>query len=378
MRLFETSMAALCARDRELWRAYAAPDGRLVSPYLLPEFADLVDAERGDVRVVIAGDAARPAGFFACHCGPDGVIRPVGAPLSDYQGFVGRPGLELDERAIMNVLGAHALVYDNWTGAAPGKVRTREGSQIIDLTAGPDAWLCNRRNLHRAHFKKLDQRARKAGREFGPAQIVFGDPNGERYEALKAWKSAQYRTSGLLDLFDVPWIEGVFARTAARAFGPFRGMVASLYLGEELAAVEIGLCAGSVYHSWIPAYDPRFASVSPGLLLLNGIIANSEALGLTRIDLGKGEQDYKRYYADYAAPLSAGRLMRPCMAAAGAGFWSLAEAAGGVLPEPLSSAPVKLRRRWSHTAAAEPAFPSRVKRMASAFASAPRRLAHTG
>lgn len=374
MRLIETPLRELGQRDRDMWRAFAAPEGMLISPYLLPEFADLIDAERGDVRVVIAEENSAPVGYFACHKPDGGVVRPVGAPLSDYQGFAARPGFEIETNPLLETLGASALIYDNWAGAAPGRTRERAGSAVIDLSAGSAAWLERRKALHRSHFKKVAQRKRKAEREFGEVRIVFGDPLGERYQALKAWKSAQYRESGLTDLFASSWIEGVLARTAARAFGPFRGLTASLYLGDELAAVETGLAAGGVYHSWFPAYDPRFKSVSPGLLLLHGIIEAAERLGLSRIDLGKGEHAYKAYYTDYEVPLHAGRALATGMAAARVAGWELAEAASLILPGPLANAPLKLRRRWSQTASIEPDLGSRLKRFAGAFAAAPRRL----
>ena len=374
MRLIETPLRKLGQRDRDAWRALAAPDGVLTSPYLLPEFADLIDAERGDVRVIIAEENAAPVGYFACHASSAGVVRPVGAPLSDYQGFAARPGFSIEPEALLEPLGASALIYDNWVGPAPGRTRERAGSAVIDLSRGAQAWLDNRKALHRGHFKKIAQRRRKAEREFGGVRIVFGDPLGERSQALRRWKSAQYRAGGLTDLFAVPWIDAVLASTAARAFGPFRGLTASLYLGEELAAVETGLAAGGVYHSWFPAYDPKFASVSPGLLLLHGVIEAAEKLGLSRIDLGKGEQPYKAYYTDYEVPLCAGRALAPGLAAARVAGWEIAEAAGSRLPGPLSAAPSKLRRRWSQTASIEPDYAARLRRFAEAFAAAPRRL----
>lgn len=375
MRLYETPLSSLGARDREAWRDLAHVDGVLTSPYLLPEFADLIDAERGDVRVVIAERDGRPAGYFACHAAAGGVVRPVGAPLSDYQGFAAAPDFKIDHDALLEVLGAGALVYDNWSGHAPGRTRVRAGSSILDLSAGAAAWLERRRGLFKSHFKKIGQRRRKAEREFGEVRVVFGDPLGDRYEALKAWKSAQYRHSGLIDLFSVPWTEGVLARASTRAFGPFRGFTAALYLGEELAAVETGLIAGGTYHSWMPAYDPRVSCVSPGLLLLHGIIEAAENLGVDRIDLGKGEQAYKAYYTDYEAPLSAGRALRSGWTAACVTGWEMAEQLGGaLLPGPLAAAPVKLRRRWSHTAAIEPDYGPRLARFAAAFGKAHKRL----
>jgi CelD/BcsL family acetyltransferase involved in cellulose biosynthesis len=375
MRLFETPLSHLGSIDRAAWRELAHRDGVLLSPYLLPEFADLVDAERHDVRVVIAEEDGAPVGYFACHAPVGGVVRPVGAPLSDYQGFAARPGFKVQSKALLDVLGAEVLVYDNWRGEAPGKVRDRGGSSILDLGQGADAWLANRRQLHRVHFKKMSQRKRKAEREYGEVRVVFGDPLGERYDALKAWKSQQFRNSGLIDLFSVRWTEGVLARASARAFGPFRGLTASLYLGDRLAAVETGLVAGGVYHSWIPAYDKRFASVSPGLLLMHGIIEAAESMGISRIDLGKGEQAYKAYYTDYEAPLSSGRAVSRGLSGLRIKSWEMAEQLGGALPGPLAAAPLKLRRRWAQTAAIEPGYVPRLKRFAAAFADAPKRIA---
>lgn len=374
MRLFDTPLTQLGARDRARWTVLAHPDGQLISPYLLPEFAELVNAQRGDVRVVIAEENAQPVGYFAYHAPSGGVARPVGAPLSDYQGFAGAPDLDVPQSALLEAMGADVLVYDNWRGAAPGKVRTRAGSSVIDLSEGVEAWEARKRAQHRTHFKKMGQRRRKAEREWGEVRVVFGDPLGDRFEAMRGWKRDQYRRSGLLDLFDVTWVDHVLESCAARAFGPFRGFMASLYLGDQLAAVDMGLIAGGVMHSWMPAYDPRFAQVSPGHLLLHGVIEAAPNLGVTRIDLGAGEHAYKQVFADYEVPLCGGRAMAPSLAAASLTAWDGAEQVAKVLPAPLDRAPAKLRRRWAQTAAAEPALSARLRRMAEAFGNAPQRL----
>ncbi len=375
MRLFETALRDIGVRDREAWRDLAKPGGVLTSPYLLPEFADLIDAERGDVRVVIAEENARPVGYFGYHAARRGIARPVGAPLSDYQGFAAAPGLRVEPDALLAAMGAEALIYDNWAGAAPGRARARAGSAVIDLAGGADAWLERRRALHKDHFKKTARRLKKAEREYGPARVVFGDPEAKRFNALRVMKGEQYRRSGLYDVFGRGWTGKVFEASAHRSFGPLRGLMASLYFGERLAAVEMGLFAGGTYHSWIPAYDARFASVSPGLLLLEGIIQRAGEMGIDRIDLGKGEQAYKKYYADYEVPLSAGRALSPGFASARVAAWEIAEAAGALLPGPLGRAPAKLRRRWAQSAAVAPAYSQRIALMAEAFAAAPRRAA---
>lgn len=365
MRFFDLDIRDLGERDLAAWRAFAAPQGRLTSPYLMPEFAQSIADARGDVRVAVAEENASPCAFFAYH--PGDVARPVGAPMSDYQGVVCRTGTQIDPRALLGAINAGALVYDNWVSSpAPGRVRARQGSAVIDLSCGAQSWLDARTGLHRDHFRKATRRLRKAEREFGPARLVFGDPDGARFAALKRWKSAQYTNSGLLDLFSIDWVEDALAGLAARRFGNVRGMIASLYFGEELAAVEFGLVCGGVYHSWFPAYDPRFGAVSPGLQLLHKLIEAAPRAGIERIDLGKGESHYKKYYADYEVPLAEGRMLSGSLAAAGIAGWEMAEAVTARLPARLAGVPGRLRRRWAQTAAFEPDMVRRIARMSEA------------
>lgn len=52
--------------------------------------------------------------------------------------------------------------------------------------------------------------------------------------------------------------------------------------------------AGQAPHWWFPVYDKDFARLSPGWVLLREVVRASPELGLSRIDLGRGEDEYKR------------------------------------------------------------------------------------
>ena len=200
------------------------------------------------------------------------------------------------------------------------------------------------------------------------SRIAEGKLNGRVCRLLVGpLLNALERATGKLDLFSIRWVNQVLEDCAA-AQGPFRGVLASLRFGEHLAAVEMGIAADGVYHSWFPAYDPAFAKASPGLQLLEGLALHAQTLGLTRIDLGKGEAAYKRYYADWETPLFEGRALAPGFAAARVGGWEFAERAGRALPGSLAEAPAKLRRRWAQTAAFEPDLSRRLARMGEAVA----------
>ncbi|MEO1040166.1 MAG: GNAT family N-acetyltransferase [Pseudomonadota bacterium] len=375
MRLTSVSIRDLGARDVAAWNSFAAPGGRLISPYLRYEFARTIDEVRGDVQVLVAEDEDGAAGYMPFHR-VRGLVRPAAAPMSDYQGLVARPGISLAPQDMLDAMRAGAFVYENWVGGdAPGKVRERAGSTVINVSDGAEAWFETRKALYKDHFKKAARRARRAEQEFGPARVEFGDPLGERFELLKAWKSAQYRKTGKLDLFSIDWVDRTLSTFASQRFGAVRGLVATLYYGDEIAAIEFGIAAGDIYHSWFPAYDSRFASVSPGLQLLHGVIEGAQQLGLSRIDLGKGDSAYKKYYADYEVPLTAGRSVGASLAAARIAAGEATELTASLLPGRLREAPVKLRRRWAQISAFEPAMSRSVTRMGEAFAGA---LMHTG
>jgi CelD/BcsL family acetyltransferase involved in cellulose biosynthesis len=52
--------------------------------------------------------------------------------------------------------------------------------------------------------------------------------------------------------------------------------------------------ADGVLHWWFPVYDPAFGNLAPGWMLLRELIAAAPEMGITRIDLGRGDDEYKR------------------------------------------------------------------------------------
>ena len=57
-----------------------------------------------------------------------------------------------------------------------------------------------------------------------------------------------------------------------------------------------------------PAYDPKFATYSPGLVLLAKVVEEAPLLGLHVIDLGKGAEGYKGRFANASIPLAEGSV----------------------------------------------------------------------
>jgi len=353
------------------WNAWAAPGGRLVSPYFRFEFTAAIARVREDVRIALIEGGGEIAGFFPHHAPSDGVIRPIGAPMSDYQGIITRPGVQIDLPRLLRAAGGSAAVFDNWHGPLdenPAARRSREGSVIVDLSNGAEAYFAERRKAHKDHFRKTARRQRAAERDIGPVRVSLEDADGQAFDRLDAWKQAQYRETGKLNVFGIGWVRDALDTLRQADGADFGGLTASLWFGDRLAAVEFGLKAGGVYHSWFPAYDPELARYSPGLLLLHGLFEQADTHGIDRVDLGRGGHHYKKYYASYEVPLDQGRVLVPGMAAAAIRSWELAERAAQMMPETVAELPVRLRRRWAQVSAFQPRLAPRLASFAGSFA----------
>ncbi len=91
--------------------------------------------------------------------------------------------------------------------------------------------------------------------------------------------------------------------------------VARLVVGGETAAIRFGFEYRGTHFAYMSAYDPRFADVSPGKLLMEHCISGFWTRGIGRLDMLPPEGRHKRDWcrqevgsADYTLPLTgAGR-----------------------------------------------------------------------
>lgn len=370
MRARIVSIGDMTAEQVALWNAWASRDGHPVSPYFRYEFTETVARARPDVRIAVLEEGGETVGFFPHHAPHGGIVRPVGAPMSDYQGIVAADPHRIDPRQVVRATGGSAVVFDNWhgpLGGQPGARREGDASVIADVSAGAPAYFERQGRDHRDHFRKTARRLRAAERDFGAVRVELGDASGEAFAALTAWKRAQYVSTGKLDVFGIGWVRSVLDDLRAREGQEFGGLTASLWFGERLAAVEFGLVGGDIYHSWFPAYDPELAKYSPGLLLLHGLFERAHERGLNRIDLGSGGGHYKKYYSSYEVPLDRGRILVPGMASLGIRGWELAERAAGLMPRGMAELPVRLRRRWAQVSAFQPRLAPRLASFAGSL-----------
>ena len=303
---------------RATWEAILRAVPSLDSPYFRPEFTEAVAAVREDVEIALFDDAGEVVGFAPFQRGSWSVARPVGGRLSDYQGAIVRPDIEWDVVALLRAcrLGAwefdHLLAEQRQWQAFHAKTAS---SRFLDLSQGFESFQAAR---HQAGSKTIPQMLRKLRnleRDVGPVRFVWNDRSPAVWNQLRQWKSQQYCSNGLTDLFSFAWINELLERIAAADEIPFGGVMSALYAGDRLTAVHFGMRSGHVLHSWFPAYDRELSKCSPGLGLLIYVAQHAAEHGITKIDLGKGDEEYKLSMSSGATLLAEGAVdQRPLSA----------------------------------------------------------------
>ena len=329
----------LSAEDRDAWRAFQAADPSLASPYFSLGFLDVMAAARRDVRVVCASRNGAPLAFLPLHVSPLGHARPLGGPLGDHHGLIAAPGAAPDLSELMRGSGAGVFDFHSGLGVQPSfreRALDTEGSWVIDLSEGYDAFVAARSAVEAKAFRNIRGRRRKIEAE----GMVFRlhDDRPDVFEQALKWKSAQYRASGHFDVFSVAWPRRVLEGLLRREDSDCRGVMSSLEIGGRLAAVHIGMRSRSVLHYWFPVYDPHFAKFGPGLALLLEICRAVSADGVREVHLGPGDYDFKAHLAGWQFPIVSGY--------AGSGLPALVRGAAAALEHGAERLPLGRAAYW--------------------------------
>lgn len=274
------------------WRRIrAAGPGHLDSPYFDPEFAAAVHAGTGDVQVVLGAGSV-----FAVRC-TDGTARPVGWPAADFQGPVLEPGAAFDPAEVVSALGVRALHFDHLVTARdafePWVERVRP-SPYLEVGGGMDGYLALASKSGRDNMGQARRRARKAEREHGELRFEVDLVDHDVLDQVIELKRGQYRATEARDYFAVEGRRELLHRLLDTRTPGFAGILSAVFVGDRLLAAHFGLRSAGVLHWWFPVYDPEFGGYAPGWVLLRELVTAAPEQGFTRIDLGRGEDEYKR------------------------------------------------------------------------------------
>ncbi|HEU5160522.1 MAG TPA: GNAT family N-acetyltransferase [Streptosporangiaceae bacterium] len=290
------------------WRTLQQTDPLLGNPFLAPEFTQAVGRFRDNVRVAVVSDGPDVVAFFPYERNALGVGHPVGFGLTDVQGIVAAPDLELDAKALLKACGLGVWGFDHLLAhqrmfASYHSITWAE--PIMDLSRGFDAY------VDEARLKRIRYKERRLGRDVGELRHVFSSADPAELRRLMTLKSAQYNRTGRMDRFSRPWIVDLVRHFHETGFG----VLSVLYAGDEVVSTHFGLRTDTVMAGWFTAYDTRFAKHSPGLI---GLLRLAEACpehGITRVDMGRGGKQFKDRLKSGEIPIAEGRVARATVGA---------------------------------------------------------------
>ena len=337
---------------RDGWAA-ATLAADVPTPYLSPEFAELVDGLRGGARVALlfADGNDQPVGFFPHQTDGGGDGRPVGGYLNDFHGLLAPAGLHVDAAELMKACGLKVWRFDHLLPhpAFARFVERTDPSPYMDVSRGYDAYYKARRAAGSRKVKQVARMGRKFHREDGP--VTFDPACRDRGVLAKLieWKRAQYAATGVFDMFTLGWPADLLDELLDMNSPRLTGRMGVLYSAGRPVAADLGMQCGPVLHSWYAAYDDAFADHGPGHICSLRMAEAAVDFGVTRVELGKGPEEYKKSLSSDARPVGEGAVdFRPvaplARGARGAYRYAKSVAEDGPAAEPLRKLVRRVKR----------------------------------
>lgn len=297
-----------------VWRALQRSTPELENAFLSHEFALAAGRVRPATRVAVIEDGQEIVGFFPFEEARARVGRQIAPGISDAQAVIHPRPLEFDARDLLKGCRLDVWEFDHLIepqlGMAGARVVLR-GSPVIDVSAGYAAYVADRQRNSKKIFKSTLYKRRKLERDIGGVRFELDVRDPEPLETLMSWKTAQYRRTGRRDRFAVGWIRQLVTDLFEARAAECAGTLSALYADGRLVAAHFGLRCNSQLSCWFPAYDVSLARYSPGLALHLHIAEDAAAAGVRRLDLGKGDEDYKQSLKTSDAMVGEGFVDRP-------------------------------------------------------------------
>ena len=287
------------------WTEFVRSDPMLLNPLFSPRYAFAVSRVVSEVRVGVVEDGVGTAAFLPFERTANGIGKRL--HLCDYQGLIARAGAMIDIPWFIRGCGLRAWDFDHLLARQSCFAPYHQGtaaSPIMDLSAGYEAYVAERRAAGTEQIKKSGNLMRRLEREIGPLRLEVHVPDHAVLRQLLTWRWSKYSDSR----HPFERVVAILEQFLDEQSPGCRGTLSVLYAADEIAACHFGLRSERVWHYWFPAYNPRFEKYSPGNILLLKVAEEACRQGITSIDLGRGEQEYKKRFMNGAIPLAEGSV----------------------------------------------------------------------
>ncbi len=306
----------LCGDLADAWRSIQSDNTNLESPYFDLEFTKAVARVRDDVEIAVFSDNGEVIALLPFQRASPHQAVPVGGRLNDSHGILFRSQFQkkfsarslveqMMKAANLDAFAFHALSQPD-AGLKCFEF-SELGSHYMDLSEGWDVYHQWARKNSVA-IKRQKQKTRKMGREIGPVRFEFDCRDSGALETLIKLKRGKYQRSNTFDILSVDWASDLLREIRDIDLPGFKGLLSAMYAGDHLVAVHFGMLTENILHYWFPVYDPQFQRYSPGTELLLEVAREACDHGVTKLDLGYGDDDYKFRFCNGRETVSCGQI----------------------------------------------------------------------
>lgn len=205
-----------------------------------------------------------------------------------------------------------AALRDCWPGTLRARLwRTHvDGSPFVSLREDSfDAWFAGKSSNFRSQMRRSRRRFAAAG---GVSRLATRETlaaDAAAFTRLHALRWDEKGHSNLVDLGDR--FSAMIADVGEQLLASGRLALRVLELDGEPICAQLFVSAGGTTLFVNGGWDERHAALKPSMLCLLDAVEDAFGRGEQRLDLGVGEQGYKRRFADGDAPLAWVVLLAP-------------------------------------------------------------------
>ncbi len=299
----------LSADQIAAWTEILNESELLPSPYLRPEFTQAVAVVRNDIEVAVAERDDEPVAFLPFRRMPWGGGRPAADGWRTFR-------RSSPERILNSIPSRYCkrATCDLAIRSVAAASQERRAvcvavveSPYADLSDGFEGY-CRRLRVGRNRLTELQRQQRKMARDLGEVRFEHHVSDRKILQTLFEWKAAQYTRTRERNIFASSWVRELLDQLLDYQSDVLSSLLSVLYVGDRIAAVAYTLRSGPNLHGWFTSFDRELYTYSPGMQLLLELFRSAESLGIRRVDLGKGPENYKRRFMTDATQVHEGTI----------------------------------------------------------------------
>jgi CelD/BcsL family acetyltransferase involved in cellulose biosynthesis len=294
------------------WESLRADLPGSTRPFFSAEYTRLLGQVTDNTEVGIVQREGRIHGVFPFQRIGRSAY-PVGGSLTDFQGILMREGTPFGACDLLRGCGLDAwnfrYLIDGWSALDASRFR-RLTSPAIGLSRGFETFEQDLAERGSDLLYRTNRRIRSLAKRVGPVRLELDSRSWPSLERLLDWKADQHKRGNTRNGFGPVWVRSLLDRICSTHEPSFGGLITCLHAGDHFVAGALALRSGPTLHVWLTAFNPEFSKYSPGMVCMVELIRAAASTGVTKVDLGHGDEPFKHRFGTVMEEVAEGCVDR--------------------------------------------------------------------